>query len=574
MSAKVRVCAETGQIQPILPDLYRCRESREFLSCPKQQGATMNLKPITAAIILAAVTTQPAHAIDCTKAETKVEKAICASQELIAKDKALNESYAAALKVVKADDHARLMVSQREWARYYASDEDSKFSIGSEIDVRTGLLDSLRSKDLSIAQHFAKELLVENKNGQPTYFDITGPLKFNEIETEGETWNVSIPNNDDPFEWDEGSKRLFTALKAGGSSDKIASDLQDYADIGEGYEVKQTDFNKDGIPDFIVHINVRGNTNLRTSFYYVGTSAKPLKVKYAGSIGGGVIIPDAMWAEDRLAELNGKPFAVNLQSDGYRFVDLSALAAADSFLEMTTQNTKDFPRISECKTPGCAKMIADIGAMTELVHKISNAPFGHEKFEHIPVPANQSWVLSDHRTTQSTNLRHSAFTKLQSKIKLDTQKKPEYASSFKEEDLGVADVDNDGTPDIYVSYVDQNNEAKFVYVSGTAKSLNADLTLPITQLDKDFKGYDPKMRGKLEETNQASNWSSSYYFIFVDDAGETHVGRFGDTWWVGGSEDCCNLEIRTIKNGELKLDYFEETRLRLKVTNIMGFGNQ
>jgi hypothetical protein len=59
----------------------------------------------------------PAYAIDCSKANTELEKAICGSPELIAVDAALNRAYQQALLLVKEKDKTAFKTSQKMWQR-------------------------------------------------------------------------------------------------------------------------------------------------------------------------------------------------------------------------------------------------------------------------------------------------------------------------------------------------------------------------------------------------------------------------------------------------------------------------
>ena len=78
---------------------------------------------MTLAAVGIAATAAPARAMDCAKARTPIELAICANDKLKAEDARLSQRYFAALKEAKADgflkdgksQHDALIASQREW---------------------------------------------------------------------------------------------------------------------------------------------------------------------------------------------------------------------------------------------------------------------------------------------------------------------------------------------------------------------------------------------------------------------------------------------------------------------------
>jgi uncharacterized protein YecT (DUF1311 family) len=75
----------------------------------------MSLKFLAAIVSIFFLATQPALAIDCTKALSKVEKAICASPDLMAKDKKLNEAYLKLLKTLDPIQRKAAVATQRFW---------------------------------------------------------------------------------------------------------------------------------------------------------------------------------------------------------------------------------------------------------------------------------------------------------------------------------------------------------------------------------------------------------------------------------------------------------------------------
>ena len=114
--ANVRLCAETGQFQPILPDLCRCAESSAPLSSALQKGQYMKLGIFTAVIIFATnVASQFAHAIDCAKAITDNEKMICADPKLLAADEAMNLAYRSLLRNAVEPQKSKYIIDQRIW---------------------------------------------------------------------------------------------------------------------------------------------------------------------------------------------------------------------------------------------------------------------------------------------------------------------------------------------------------------------------------------------------------------------------------------------------------------------------
>ena len=115
--ANVRVCAETGQIQPILPDLYRCRESQRQILSPQQKGQEVKFKFFiaTAIIMAATASSQPASAIDCSKAKSENEKAICADPNLLSADEAMNKAYRAVLQIATEPNKTKIVLAQRLW---------------------------------------------------------------------------------------------------------------------------------------------------------------------------------------------------------------------------------------------------------------------------------------------------------------------------------------------------------------------------------------------------------------------------------------------------------------------------
>jgi uncharacterized protein YecT (DUF1311 family) len=85
----------------------------------------------------------PVLAFDCTKAATKVEKAICVSPELIASDSEMAKAYASVRETSAADEKKMLALSQRRWieqrenACSYAAEAELASCISKETNERS-----------------------------------------------------------------------------------------------------------------------------------------------------------------------------------------------------------------------------------------------------------------------------------------------------------------------------------------------------------------------------------------------------------------------------------------------------
>jgi uncharacterized protein YecT (DUF1311 family) len=74
------------------------------------------MKTILLGIALALLSVTAAQAIDCNKAKSDIEKAICASPELVGADTAMSTAYAAAIKAVGAKMAKVLKADQIDWS--------------------------------------------------------------------------------------------------------------------------------------------------------------------------------------------------------------------------------------------------------------------------------------------------------------------------------------------------------------------------------------------------------------------------------------------------------------------------
>jgi uncharacterized protein YecT (DUF1311 family) len=61
------------------------------------------------------LTAAPAHALDCSKAATPIEKAICASPDLLKQDSDLSKAYGVARTAVAGDQRKSLALAQKRW---------------------------------------------------------------------------------------------------------------------------------------------------------------------------------------------------------------------------------------------------------------------------------------------------------------------------------------------------------------------------------------------------------------------------------------------------------------------------
>ncbi len=75
----------------------------------------MTLKSCLAALVLVALTAAPAHAFDCTKAKTAVEKAICADPALKQIDDDLATAYSTVRSGLEEAEQKMMTISQKRW---------------------------------------------------------------------------------------------------------------------------------------------------------------------------------------------------------------------------------------------------------------------------------------------------------------------------------------------------------------------------------------------------------------------------------------------------------------------------
>jgi uncharacterized protein YecT (DUF1311 family) len=98
--------------------------------------AMRTLPPLAAAVV--ALAALPAAAIDCDKAKTDPEKAICADPALIAVDEAMQEAFAALRRDLSRDERDGLRQSQRGWL-----DRRDAVCAGRDGQVDTGCIASM-----------------------------------------------------------------------------------------------------------------------------------------------------------------------------------------------------------------------------------------------------------------------------------------------------------------------------------------------------------------------------------------------------------------------------------------------
>jgi uncharacterized protein len=520
----------------------------------------------------------PSFAIDCTKAQTKLEKTICAKPEMIAKDEALNATYTRILSRLSGEERSRLVKSQKNWvADINAKGADNvRYSMAEAFDERIARLASLQSPERSAAQKFAEELRLEHA-GEPIWYSAPGrgPLSFKPLPA-GETFegNRPIDYAESNSTWDEGSNRLFAALSNSGMPAKELGELKDFLIGTMGFNIEQTDFTKDGIPDFILHITL-GTFLYSSSDYYVGTSAHPPSAQHITSSESRSARESSWVSDDVFIDVNGVPMAVWLTDDGYTFTDFTSNPPMQSHLEIINSSVHDLVGLDDCKIPGCKAFFGDIQPLVAEFRSLDDAIREAREFTSKIEPRDKKWVLAGGRSIEGSTLRRVALRAFQEKMEKDTPSNAKRIPHVTESELHVADIDNDGVPEVYMFYSPPDlSRRTLLYADDSSREWKEDTYLALIDLRKDFKGYDSNLIGWPRLNSSGASWGGVDYFVFEDILGETHIGLFGSEFVTGGSENCCDLELRTIRKDELHLDYAETTRERLKITNVIGFGNQ
>ncbi len=120
------------------------------------------MKRLCALIFFPFIFDAPAFAIDCKKAATDVEKAICASPALLAKDADLNRVYSAVLQKSKSETKNSLPTAQRIWNQQ--------------------VLQNCRAHEVCIAE--AIEARVAYLNGEPRLGNARSPLPTPQVKAE------------------------------------------------------------------------------------------------------------------------------------------------------------------------------------------------------------------------------------------------------------------------------------------------------------------------------------------------------------------------------------------------------
>jgi uncharacterized protein YecT (DUF1311 family) len=134
----------------------------------------------------------PAQAFDCTKAESPVEKAICADQKLKAADDAMAAAYATLRNALTGADRKSLAASQRKWLKgredncSYQQVAELSSCILSETDDRRLLLTA--TPESGPGSRSAMMPVFIQQDGDPHHYDIDYTLiRFVKPKSRGET---------------------------------------------------------------------------------------------------------------------------------------------------------------------------------------------------------------------------------------------------------------------------------------------------------------------------------------------------------------------------------------------------
>ena len=222
-------------------------------------------------VILAALATMilsdPSWAIDCTKAETKVEKLICSDENLNSADGELNSAYLNASSFLQGEKLNALKRSQKDWHKKFEEvAEWTDWKLLAEFKNRTNYLKKIEAENgNSIAQILAKKLL-DQISGQEE-------LKWSDQLIINLGFSLIIPK---PIQVD--TKSIFAALKAGGDGKDSLDEFNRILDGSRETNTFKFDFSNDGIDDVLVQISPdTGNGFECTNSYYFVGSAKPTR---------------------------------------------------------------------------------------------------------------------------------------------------------------------------------------------------------------------------------------------------------------------------------------------------------
>jgi uncharacterized protein YecT (DUF1311 family) len=551
------------------------------------------LKILVIQILAAAITLflgNSAFAIDCTKASTEMEKAICAEPDLIAKDAELNADYSVAYKSLLKEERAALVKSQQQWVAWTANANLHRYQPADILSERIALLKSLKVKQQSPAQHFADVLRKKHKGEFVWYAkQDSRPLTFPEMKlgpapnATNEQVYVSEPETEtEEFQFREEAKVLLTALTNGGMSEKELQDTKEGLQSDMSYSVENVDFSGDGIPDFLVS-HVLGTEQFTSTDYYLSTSVNPSKAHFVTSSPSQSGWSSFWGNQDQFTAFHGKPLAVWLGGDGYTFTDFTTNPPTQSFLEFVATNVSDLPTLERCKLPTCTAVFSDLSVMDK-ANLANNEPL--ERLLTAYQLKERSWTKYDGTEIDTEKFKKDALPEYEFWINRQDWSRhygagsePE-TPSIKLDDLKIADINNDGTPEVYALLsAPEGASYVLVYVVDRALASGGSRALYTYDLLSSFKTYDPIKIGWASSPSlfadlEEAYWGGDIQALFEDKKGGIHLARFGSQFFVGGHYQCCHLEIKTIRGADLQLDYVGATRERLKVTNVIGFGNQ
>ena len=118
---------------------------------------TVKFAPLAVSILLAFVSPSPAHALDCAKASSSVDKLICATPELKKADQDMVVAYFKLLgETTDPDFHEALIKSQRRWLKVRSFGPD-----------RFGLAENDRTDDREVLLGMTRARLTFMQTGKP-----------------------------------------------------------------------------------------------------------------------------------------------------------------------------------------------------------------------------------------------------------------------------------------------------------------------------------------------------------------------------------------------------------------------
>jgi uncharacterized protein YecT (DUF1311 family) len=301
----------------------------------------------------------PAHAIDCTKATTKLDKIICADPKLIEVDAKLNDAYVRAMTARSPEGKAALRASQKEWLKDTAN-KAGKSAVG--IDENFAVRQAELEMPLNdVAQKIADRINADKRSGKqqiPSF-------------EEGRTISMEI-NREDAF-----TAKLRSMPVEAGLGDKLAAALNQ---VSGHREYQSFDINDDGTKDFRIDV-IGGTLQCSTPRYLVSSKSHPGKFDVLDfapedlcAVGG-----DGTGAGYNDAIIDGNHYVVAEQqeqaSTRYEFYDVLAKPITGSRLDIAFNEHYSLSSdVSSCHIPGCAKLI---GNLDKLFKEGTPAEAGH-----------------------------------------------------------------------------------------------------------------------------------------------------------------------------------------------------